>query len=102
MDDGWARQRGWDKIRLLSSGQSGFNADFRVEDGRTQHPVVRLFSRKPDGTIYHFYTTEASLHPGPNNHPNHRGIDFQTPTWNLFNLLPDRRENWLPNSPIDW
>jgi predicted dithiol-disulfide oxidoreductase (DUF899 family) len=26
----WARHRGWDKIRLLSSGQSTFNADFQV------------------------------------------------------------------------
>ena len=92
----WARERGWDKIRLLSSGQSSFNADFHVEDDRGQHPGVSVFSREPDGEIHHFYTTEASLHPGPNNNPNHRGIDLFTPVWNLFDLLPEGRGTWSP------
>ena len=92
----WARHRGWDKIRLLSSGQSTFNADFQVEDDRSQHPGVSVFSREPDGKIHHFYTTEASLHPAPNGNPNHRGIDLYTPVWNLFDLLPQGRENWSP------
>jgi predicted dithiol-disulfide oxidoreductase (DUF899 family) len=92
----WARQQGWDQIRLLSSGQSSFNADFHVEDERGQHPGVSAFNREPDGKIHHFYTTEASLHPGPNHNPNHRGIDLYTPVWNLFDLLPKGRENWSP------
>jgi hypothetical protein len=71
----WARHRGWDKIRLSSSGQSTFNADFQVEDDRSQHPGVSVFSREPEGKIHHFYTTEVSLHPAPNGNPNHRGID---------------------------
>jgi predicted dithiol-disulfide oxidoreductase (DUF899 family) len=92
----FARHRGWDKIRLLSSGQSSFNADFHVEDENGQHPGVSVFSRESDGKIHHFYTTEASLHPGPNGNPNHRGIDLFTPVWNLFDLLPEGRENWSP------
>jgi predicted dithiol-disulfide oxidoreductase (DUF899 family) len=92
----WARHRGWDKIRLLSSGQSTFNADFQVEDDRSQHPGVSVFSREPEGKIHHFYTTEVSLHPAPNGNPNHRGIDLYTPVWNLFDLLPEGRENSSP------
>jgi predicted dithiol-disulfide oxidoreductase (DUF899 family) len=92
----WARQRGWDKIRLLSSGRCTFNADFQVEDDTQQHPGVSVFSREPDGKIHHFYTTEASLHPGADGNPNHRGIDLFTPVWNLFDLLPEGRENWSP------
>jgi predicted dithiol-disulfide oxidoreductase (DUF899 family) len=93
----WARRRGWDKIRLLSSGQSSFNADFQVErDDGGQHPGVSVFSREPDGKIHHFYTTEASLHADPNGNLNHRGIDLFTPVWNLFDLLPEGRENWSP------
>jgi predicted dithiol-disulfide oxidoreductase (DUF899 family) len=91
-----ARQRGWDKIRLLSSGRSTFNADFHVEDERGQHPGVSVFSREPGGKIHHFYTTEASLRPGANNNPNHRGIDLFCPVWNLLDLLPEGREDWFP------
>jgi predicted dithiol-disulfide oxidoreductase (DUF899 family) len=92
----WARQRRWNNIRLLSSGQSSFNADFHVENDKGQNPGVSVFSREADGTIHHFYTTEASLHPAPNGNPNHRGIDLFTPVWNLFDLLPEGRENWSP------
>jgi len=98
---GWARQRGWNKIRLLSSGPSSFNADFHVEDARGQHPGVSVFSREPAGKIHHFYTTEASLRPGANNNPNHRGIDLYSPVWNLFDLLPEGRENWSPKLSYD-
>jgi len=91
-----ARQRGWNNIRLLSSGQSSFNADFDLENDKGQNPGVSVFSREPDGKIHHFYTTEASLRPAPNGNPNHRGIDLFTPVWNLFDLLPEGRENWSP------
>ena len=88
----WARNRGWNKIRLLSSHDNTFNVDFQIEEnaGR-QRPGVSIFSRAADGKIYHFYTTEASLGQG-----HHRGIDLYSPVWNLFDLLPEGRENWMP------
>ena len=87
----WARSRGWDKIWLLSSHDNTFNKDFNVEDEKGQRPGVSVFSRAEDGKIYHFYTTEASLGPG-----HHRGIDLFSPVWNLLDLLPEGRENWMP------
>jgi hypothetical protein len=61
----WGRRRGWSKIRLLSSRDNTFNADFLMEeDGGRQRPGVSVFSRAADGKIVHFYTTEASLGPG--------------------------------------
>jgi len=87
----WGRRRGWDKIRLLSSHDNTFNRDFLVEDHRGQQPGVSVFTRGADGRIYHFYSTEASLTPG-----HHRGIDLFSPVWNLFDLLPEGRENWMP------
>jgi predicted dithiol-disulfide oxidoreductase (DUF899 family) len=88
----WGRRRGWDKIRLLSSHDNTFNKDFLVEnDTGGQRPGVSVFNRAADGKIYHFYTTEASLGPG-----HHRGIDLFTPVWNLLDLLPEGRENWMP------
>jgi predicted dithiol-disulfide oxidoreductase (DUF899 family) len=88
----WGRRRGWNKIRLLSSHDNTFNADFLMEEnGGRQRPGVSVFSRTADGKIYHFYTTEASLGQG-----HHRGIDLFSPVWNLFDLLPEGRENWMP------
>jgi len=88
----WARSRGWNKIRLLSSYDNAFNKDFLMEeDAGRQRPGVSVFSRAADGKIYHFYTTEASLGQG-----HHRGIDLYSPVWNLFDLLPEGRENWMP------
>jgi predicted dithiol-disulfide oxidoreductase (DUF899 family) len=87
-----ARGRGWDKIRLLSSGENSFNSDFRVEDEKGQLPAVSVFSSEADGEIHHFYTTEASL----SRRGHHRGIDLYSPVWNLFDLLPEGRENWMP------
>jgi len=87
----WARGRGWDKLRLLSSHDNTFNSDFLVEDGGGQRPGVSVFSRAADEKIYHFYTTEAALAPG-----HHRGIDLYSPVWNLFDLLPEGREMWGP------
>ena len=88
----WARRRGWDKIRFLSSHDNTFNKDFHMEeDAGRQRPGVSVFNRAADGKIYHFYTTEASFAPG-----RHRAIDLYSPVWNLFDLLPEGRENWMP------
>jgi uncharacterized protein YndB with AHSA1/START domain len=93
----WARQQGWQRIRLLSSGTTTFNRDYGVEDENgEQKPAVSVFSRASDGTIHHFYTTEASLASG-----HHRGIDLFSPVWNLFDLLPDGRGDWMPRHTYD-
>lgn len=88
----WARSRGWNKIRLLSSLNNTFNRDFGVEEGKSQRPGVHVFRRQGDA-IHHFYTTEQSLLPG-----HHRGIDSYSPVWNLFDLLPEGREDWIPET----
>jgi len=93
----WARERSWHRIRLLSSQGTSFNRDYGVQDeSGEQKPGVSVFTRTNDGTIRHFYTTEASLAPG-----HHRGIDLFTPVWNLFDLLPDGRGEWMPRHAYD-
>jgi predicted dithiol-disulfide oxidoreductase (DUF899 family) len=93
----WGHRRGWSKIRLLSSYANSFNRDFNVETtDADQHPAVSVFKRLPNGEIYHFYTTEGSLGGG-----HHRGIDLFSPVWNLFDLLPEGRENWMPKHFYD-
>lgn len=93
----WGQRRGWSKIRLLSSFANSFNRDFNVEaSDDDQHPAVSVFKRLPNGEIHHFYTTEGSLGGG-----HHRGIDLFSPVWNLLDLLPEGRENWMPQHFYD-
>jgi predicted dithiol-disulfide oxidoreductase (DUF899 family) len=86
----WARARGWRNIRLLSSSQNTFNRDFGYEDDDGQNSGLSIFRRKGDD-IYHFYGTTAMMRPD-----HYRGIDPYTPVWNLFDLLPEGREDWFP------
>jgi len=90
---GFARQRGWDHIRLLSSHDNTFNRDFGMEnaDG-TQNPGLSVFTRTPDGAVYHRYTIGAEF-----DEHNNRGIDPYSPVWNLFDLMPQGRGDWYPN-----
>ena len=90
---GFARQRGWDHIRLLSSHDNTFNRDFGMEnDDGTQNPGLSVFTRTPDGAVYHRYTIGAEF-----DEHNNRGIDPYSPVWNLFDLMPQGRGDWYPN-----
>jgi predicted dithiol-disulfide oxidoreductase (DUF899 family) len=86
----WARARGWRNLRLLSSHDNTFNRDFGFEADRDQLPGISVFRRTGDG-IYHFYAQTATIAPDRN-----RGIDLYTPVWNLFDVLPEGREDWYP------
>jgi predicted dithiol-disulfide oxidoreductase (DUF899 family) len=61
-----------------------------------QYPAVSVFKHLPNGDTRHFYTTERSLGGG-----HHRGIDLFSPVWNLLDLLPEGRENWMPKHFYD-
>ena len=88
----WGRRRGWRRLRLLSSHDNTFNQDFGTEtDPDHQLPGLSVFTRDPDGAVYHFYTTEGSLEE-----KHHRAMDLFTPVWNLYDLLPGGRGNWMP------
>jgi len=87
----WGRGRGWDKLRLLSSHDNTFNSDYRVERDGHQLPAISVFSREVGGAIHHFMTTEGSLV-----FDHHRMMDLYTPVWNLFDLLPEGRGDWMP------
>lgn len=91
----WGRRRGWRRLRLLSSYDSTFNADFGVEiEPDRQLPALSVFTRDDGGDIYHFYTTEGSLVER-----HHRAMDLLTPVWNVLDLLPGGRGDWMPVNP---
>lgn len=89
----WARGRGWDRIRLISSNGNTFNRDFAFEHEQgSQEPGLSIFSRLPDGAIRHRYSIGAEF-----NAETQRGIDLYSPVRQMLDLLPSGRGEWYPD-----
>jgi predicted dithiol-disulfide oxidoreductase (DUF899 family) len=95
----WATQRGWEHLRLLSSGKNSYNADYFAETAEGQQmPACNVFNRTATG-IYHFYSTEM-LYVPVDGHPRH--VDLLWPIWNFFDLTPEGRgTDWMPQLRYD-
>ena len=92
-----ARDRGWHGLRLLSSAGSSFKTDLKFQDeAGDQFPGVSIFGRAADGSPRHFYSAAAIMKAGE-----YRGIDLLSPVWNLLDLTPDGRGDWLPSLDDD-
>jgi predicted dithiol-disulfide oxidoreductase (DUF899 family) len=92
--DGWARERGWRRLRVLSSAGNTYNRDYlaETEDG-DQMPMLNVFHRDGDA-IRHFWGSELLYAPTePGQEPRHVGT--LEPLWNLLDLRPEGR-------PADW
>jgi len=89
-----ARARGWDKLRLVSAGNSTFKYDLGSEDreGR-QDSTVSVFTRDADGALRHFYTSHPRMAPDIPE----RGIDLLAPIWHFMDLTPQGRGKWYAN-----
>lgn len=86
-----ARSRGWDKLRLLSAGNSTFKYDLGSEDrDGNQDSAVSVFTRDSDGTVRHFYTAHPRMAP----EILERGIDLLAPIWHFMDLTPQGRGKW--------
>ena len=84
----YARTRGWDRLRLLSAGESTFKYDLGSEDAAGhQDSTISVFTQDGDGTLRHFY----SGHPGLDHDIKERGIDEMSPIWNVMDLTPQGR-----------
>jgi predicted dithiol-disulfide oxidoreductase (DUF899 family) len=86
----FAEERGWRRLRLLSSAGTTYNRDYLAEtpDGE-QQPMLNVFHRDGD-TIRHFWGSELFYVPAdPGQEPRHVGT--LEPLWNLFDLIPEGR-----------
>jgi predicted dithiol-disulfide oxidoreductase (DUF899 family) len=84
----YGRNRGWDRLRLVSAGDSTFKYDLGSEDAAGhQDSTISVFTRESDGTLRHFY----SGHPWLAEDVKERGIDELTPIWNMLDLTPQGR-----------
>jgi len=92
-----AEQRGWRRLRMLSSGANTYNRDYHGEaaDG-SQLPMMNVFRRDGE-TIRHFWGSELLYAPSePGQDPRHG--DTLEPLWNLFDLTPEGRgTDWYPD-----
>jgi len=89
----FAEERGWRRLRLLSSGANSYNRDYLAEtaDGH-QRPMLTVFHRD-GGVIHHFWSSELFYAPwDPGQDPRHVGT--LEPVWNLFDLTPEGRPDW--------
>lgn len=87
----YARSRGWDRLRLLSAGNSTFKYDLGSEDREGhQDSTISVFTREANGTVRHFYTAHPRMGPDIQE----RGIDLLTPIWHFMDLTPQGRGNW--------
>jgi predicted dithiol-disulfide oxidoreductase (DUF899 family) len=90
----FAHERGWSRLRLLSSAGNSYNTDYFAEtpDG-IQRPMLTVFHRDGE-VIRHFWSSELLYAPSDDGQePRHVGT--LEPLWNLFDLTPEGR-------PVDW
>ncbi|HEX8857292.1 MAG TPA: DUF899 family protein [Thermoleophilaceae bacterium] len=90
----FANERGWRRLRLLSSAANSYSRDYHGEtaDG-SPRPMLNVFHRE-GGTIRHFWGSELLYAPSePGQDPRHVGT--LEPLWNFFDLTPEGR-------PSDW
>ena len=90
----FGNERGWRRLRLLSSDDNTYNRDYLAEtaDG-SQMPMLNVFHR--DGhVIRHFWGAEllyAPTEPGQDM----RHVGTIEPLWNIFDLTPEGRgDDW--------
>jgi predicted dithiol-disulfide oxidoreductase (DUF899 family) len=90
----FARERGWRRLRLLSSAGNTYNADYLAETPEgVQRPMLTVFHRDGDA-IRHFWSSELLYAPmDAGQEPRHVGT--LEPLWNLFDLTPEGR-------PVGW
>jgi predicted dithiol-disulfide oxidoreductase (DUF899 family) len=90
----FAQERGWRRLRLLSSASNAYNRDYFAETAEgLQRPMLNMFHRE-DTMIRHFWGSEIFYAPTePGQEPRHVGT--LEPLWNLLDLTPEGR-------PGDW
>jgi predicted dithiol-disulfide oxidoreductase (DUF899 family) len=86
-----SRSRGWDRLRLLSCGDSTFKYDLGSEDADgDQDSTITVFALGPDGSPRRIYTS----HPTLSDDIHERGIDLLCPTWHVLDLTAEGRGDW--------
>ncbi|ORY16612.1 hypothetical protein BCR34DRAFT_584273 [Clohesyomyces aquaticus] len=99
----YAKKRGWNDLRFLSSFGKSFNKDMGVEAPEwmpdlSQGPGMSVFRYEEDGDrgeakVRFLYQTTPHFDAGTV-----RGMDLLTPVWNLEDITPEGRGEWFPGN----
>jgi predicted dithiol-disulfide oxidoreductase (DUF899 family) len=90
----FADERGWRRLRLLSSAGNTYNRDYHAETAAgVQRPMLNVFHRDPDA-IRHFWGSELFYAP-TDGAQDPRHVAILEPLWNMFDLTPEGR-------PVEW
>ncbi len=86
----FAAERGWRRLRLLSSAGNSYSRDYLAETTEGYpRPMLNEFRRDGDA-IRHFWGSELLYAPtDPGQDPRHIGT--LEPVWNMFDLTPEGR-----------
>jgi predicted dithiol-disulfide oxidoreductase (DUF899 family) len=86
----FAEERGWRRLRLLSSANNTYNRDYFGETAEgQQRPMLNVFHLDGEA-IRHFWSSELFYAPtDPDQDPRHVGT--LEPVWNLLDLTPEGR-----------
>lgn len=88
-----AEARGWNNLRLLSSHDNTFQADYHAEKGDSQMPMANVFVKR-DGAVRHYWGSEMLFAPTDTDS---RHVDMLWPLWNVLDLTPQGRgTDWYP------
>ena len=88
----FAEERGWRRLRLVSSTTNTYNRDYHAETAAgVQRPMLNVFHRDSDN-IRHFWGSEL-LYATTDGDQEPRHVGTLEPLWNLFDLTPEGRPN---------
>jgi predicted dithiol-disulfide oxidoreductase (DUF899 family) len=106
----WARDRGWQNLRFLSTASNDYNRDYfgdslalapemrRQQDFKPgvewDMPMLNAFRKTADG-IRHFWGSEL-LYVPPEPGQDYRHNDAIDPLWGLFDVTPEGRGDFQP------
>ncbi len=87
----FARERGWRRLRLLSSRGNSFNRDYNAETPQgEQMPLLNVFARDGD-QFRHTWASELMYAPREEG-MDARHVDSIWPLWNVLDATPHGRE----------
>ena len=91
----FAESRGWRNLRLVSSKNNSYNADYFGEIDGKQTTTANVFTRSGK-SICHFWNSELSYQPMmEGGHMRH--LDLIWPMWNVLDMTPQGRGTFFPS-----
>lgn len=91
----YAEKTGWNHVRILSSFDNTYNADYFGEQDGEQMPMINVYIKKGKD-IFHFWGSEM-IFPPADPGEDQRLADIIWPLWNVLDLTPEGRgKDWYP------